>query len=140
MDFKIEGRVALVCGSSSGLGRAIAHALVEEGCRVALNARDDKRLATAVDLVRRAGRGEVAGFKADVSVPADAEALVGRLKEHFGALDILICNAGGPPAVAFRDASVEVWQSALDLNLVSTVRLCRAAVPHMRKRQWGRIV
>lgn len=140
MDLKIEGRVALVCGSSSGLGRAIAQTLAGEGCRVALNARDEQRLKTAVDLVRRGAHGEVEGFRADVSVPADAEALVQRVRDRFGSLDILICNAGGPPAVSFHDAPVEAWQAALDLNLVSTVRLCRAAVPIMRKRQWGRII
>ena len=140
MDLKIEGRVALVCGSSSGLGRAIAQTLAQEGCRVALNARDDHRLNTAVELVRGAGGGEVEGFRADVSVAEDAEALVHRVKDRFGSLDILVCNAGGPPAVSFHDAPVEAWQDALDLNLVSTVRLCRAAVPIMRKRQWGRII
>jgi len=140
MDLGIEGRVALVCGSSSGLGRAIAQALVAEGCRVALNARDDKRLQTAVALVRRAGPGEVEGFRADVSVHADAESLVHRVRDRFGSVDILVCNAGGPPAVSFHDAPVEAWQSALETNLVSAVRLCRAAVPIMKKRQWGRIV
>lgn len=140
MDLKIEGRVALVCGSSSGLGRAIAQTLAQEGCRVALNARDEKRLQTAVDAVRRGSPGEVEGFRADVSIPADAETLVQRVRDRFGSVDIMVCNAGGPPAVSFHDAPVEAWQTALDLNLVSTVRLCRAAVPIMRKRQWGRII
>ena len=140
MDLRIEGRAALVCGSSSGLGRAIAKVLAEEGCRVAVNGRDQARLDQAVELVRRTARRDVEGFRADVSVPEEAESLVREVKDRFGSLDILICNAGGPPAVSFHDAPVEAWQAALDLNLVSAVRLCRAAVPLMRKRQWGRIV
>lgn len=140
MDLRIEGRVALVCGSSSGLGRAIALTLAEEGCRVALNGRDAERLDQAVELVRRSGRGEPLGFQADVSVPADAETLVRQVQDHFGSLDILVCNAGGPPAASFQDTPVDAWQKALDLNLVSTVRLCRAAVPAMRDRRWGRVI
>ncbi len=140
MDLKIAGRAALVCGSSSGLGRAIAQVLGEEGCRVAVNGRDRARLDAAVHTVRRTARAEVDGFLADVSRPEDAERLVQQVWDRFGAVDILVCNAGGPPAVSFRDAPVEAWQSAIALNLVSTVRLCRAAVPLMRKRQWGRIV
>lgn len=140
MDLKIAGRTALVCGSSSGLGRAIAQALVEEGVRVGLNGRDDDRLTSALAAIRRTPGSEVEGFRADVSIPEQAEDLVERVRDRFGSIDILICNSGGPPAVSFRDAPVEAWKAALDLNLVSTVRLCRAAVPHMRKRQWGRII
>lgn len=140
MDLKIEGRVALVCGSSSGLGRAIAQALAEEGCRVALNGRDAGRLERAGELVRRSGRGDAKGFPADVSVPADAEALVRRVQDHFGALDILVCNAGGPKAASFEDTPADAWQKALELNLLSTVHLCRAAVPAMRGRRWGRVI
>jgi 3-oxoacyl-[acyl-carrier protein] reductase len=140
MDLRIAGRVALVCGSSSGLGRAIAHAFAEEGCRVAINGRDQPRLDRALELIGHVPRSEVEGFRADVSVPADAESLVHQVRDRFGSLDILVANAGGPPAVSFHDAPLEAWQAALELNLISTVRLCRAAVPIMRKRQWGRIV
>jgi 3-oxoacyl-[acyl-carrier protein] reductase len=140
VDLKLTGRTALVCGSSSGLGRAIAHQLAEEGCRVAVNGRDQQRLEKALAHLRRIPQAEIEGFRADVAVAAEAEDLVHRVKDRFGSVDILICNAGGPPAVPFRDAPVESWQAAIDLNLVSTIRLCRAAVPIMRKRQWGRIV
>src|SRR6185436_14837560 len=99
MDLKIAGRVALVCGSSSGLGRAIAHTLAHEGCRVALNGRHDDRLEQARKSISHNGGREVEAFRADVSVPREAEDLVNRVRDRFGSVDILICNAGGPPAV-----------------------------------------
>jgi 3-oxoacyl-[acyl-carrier protein] reductase len=140
MDLGISGRVALVCGSSAGLGRAIADALAAEGCRVAVNGRDEERLNHAVSLLRQKHTAEIEGFPADVSVPAQATELVERVRHRFGSVDILVCNAGGPPAAPFENTPPENWQAALDLNLLSTIHLCRAAVPIMRKRHWGRII
>jgi 3-oxoacyl-[acyl-carrier protein] reductase len=139
MNLNIAGRVALVTGSSTGLGFAIARGLASEGCRVALNGRDRERLERALALVRDRA-AEVEGFPADVSVPAEAEQLVERVRHRFGSVDILVCNAGGPPAASFEDLTAEHWRSALELNLLSTVHLCRAAVPLMRERQWGRVI
>jgi 3-oxoacyl-[acyl-carrier protein] reductase len=140
MDLQIAGRVALVCGSSSGLGRAIAATLVRERCRVALNGRDPKRLDAAVQALRRHAGDDVVGIPGDVSVPAEAASLVDRARHELGSVDILVCNAGGPPAAPFAETPPDAWQAALDLNLLSTIHLCRAAVPLMRKREWGRIV
>lgn len=140
MDLNIDGRVALVCGSTSGLGLAIATTFAEEGCRVAVNGRDDDRLARAVQHVATHASHDVHGFRADVSERAGAEELVHQVAKRFGSVDIMVCNAGGPPAVHFADAAAENWQDALDLNLLSTIHLCRAATPAMRRRQWGRIV
>ena len=80
------------------------------------------------------------GFSADVSVPDEATALVERVHDEWGALDILLCNAGGPAAAGIGDTSLESWRTAIDLNLMSTISLCRAAVPHMQARNWGRII
>ena len=140
MDLGISGKVALVCGSSAGLGRAIADALAAEGCRVAVNGRDEERLNHAVSLLAQRYETEIAGFRADVSVPAQAAELVDQVRHRFGSVDILICNAAGPPAAPFEATAPEAWQPALDLNLLSTIHLCRAVVPVMRKRNWGRIV
>lgn len=140
MDLGISGRVALVCGSSAGLGRAIADTLAAEGCRVAVNGRDEERLNHAVSLLRQKHTTEIEGFRADVSVPAQAGELVERVRHRFGSVDILVCNAAGPPAAPFENTPPENWQAALDLNLLSTIHLCRAAVPIMRKRHWGRII
>jgi 3-oxoacyl-[acyl-carrier protein] reductase len=123
MDLGLSKRVALVCGSTRGIGRAVAKTLAHEGAIVAIN-----------------GRDATAPFPADVSVPAEAERLVRDVAKQFGRLDILFCNAGGPPAAPFKDQPAEAWQRAIELNLLSTINLCRAAVPIMRKAQWGRII
>ncbi len=140
MDLGIAGRVALVCGSSAGLGRAIADALAAEGCRVAVNGRDEERLNHAVALLAQRHDTEIAGFRADVSLPVQAVDLVDQVRDRFGAVDILVCNAAGPPAAPFEATPPDQWQAALDLNLLSTMHLCRAALPLMRQRRWGRIV
>jgi len=123
MNLGLKGRVALVCGGTRGIGRAVATMLTEEGAQVAIN-----------------GRGPNAPFPADVSVPAEAERLVHDVAKKFGRLDVLFCNAGGPPAASFKDQPVDAWQKAIDLNLLSTVHLARAAVPIMSKAKWGRII
>ncbi len=140
MDLKLQGRVALVGGSTSGLGLAIATALAEEGCRVALNGRDDARLRHALERLRARATEEVDGFTADVAAPGEPQRLVEAVLHRFGSVDILVCNAGGPPAVDVEGATTESWQAALDLNLLSTVHLARAVVPHMKSREWGRII
>ncbi len=140
MNFDIENKVALVCGSTSGLGYAIANTLAEERCKVVLNGRDETRLARAVERVKATVASDVVGVPADVSVPEQAIALVERTVAKFGSIDILLCNAGGPAAAPFADTKPESWQAALDLNLLSTISLCRAAVPHMLENKWGRIV
>jgi len=118
----LSGRAALVCGSTRGIGRAVAKALADEGADVAINGRSN------------------APFPADVSVPEQAVGLVHRVAKEFGRLDVLFCNAGGPPAAPFKDQPAEAWQRALELNLLSTINLARAAVPIMQKAQWGRII
>lgn len=135
MNLNIDGRVALVAGSTKGLGLAIASSLVEEGCKVVVNGRDDTRFRRALEET-----GAVTAHKADVSVPGEATSLVETVQNELGALDILVCNAGGPVATSFGEAEQDNWQTALDLNLLSTISLCRAAVPLMKERNWGRIV
>ena len=122
MNLGLQGRVALVCGSTRGIGRAVATALADEGAKVAINGRSN------------------APFTADVSVSEQAIGLVERVAEEFGRLDILFCNAGGPPAAAFKDQPADAWQRALELNLLSTINLARTAVPIMQKARWGRII
>ncbi|HUC39187.1 MAG TPA: SDR family NAD(P)-dependent oxidoreductase, partial [Gemmatimonadales bacterium] len=124
MDLGLRGRVALVCGGTRGLGRAVANILTEEGAQVAVNGRDAK----------------TAPFPADVTVPAQAEKLVQDVARKFGRLDIIFCNAGGPPAAAFKELPADAWQKAIELNLLSTIHLARAAVPIMSTAKWGRII
>lgn len=124
MNLGLKGRVALVCGGTRGIGRAVANLLTEEGAQVAVNGRDPK----------------TAPFPADVTVPAQAEKLVQDVATKFARLDVLFCNAGGPPAASFKDQPADAWKKAIELNLLSTVHLTRAAVPIMTRAQWGRII
>lgn len=138
MDLGLRDRVALVCGGSTGLGQAIAEQLLAEGASVALNGRDPAKLARTVAAL--AARGRVQGFPGDVASLDGATALVAQVHAVLGGPDILLCNSGGPPAGAFEAHDAAAWQGALDASLLSTVHLCRAAVPHMRARRWGRIL
>ncbi|MEX2275327.1 MAG: SDR family oxidoreductase [Actinomycetota bacterium] len=136
MDLGIDGKVALVTGSSKGLGRASAASLSREGANVVLCARDGAELARA----EHAMAGEALSIVADVTDPAAPQRLAEAAVARFGGLDILVANAGGPPparALEFDDAAL---QAALEANLLTSIRLVRAAVPHMRRAGWGRIV
>jgi 3-oxoacyl-[acyl-carrier protein] reductase len=134
----IEGRVALVTASSQGLGRASAEALGAEGARVMVNARGAAALDATVDELRAAGVG-VHGIVADVTEPDVPERLVTATVERFGQIDIVVANAGGPPAGRALDVDDDAVRRAVEANLLSAVRLVRAAVPDMRTRAWGRI-
>jgi 3-oxoacyl-[acyl-carrier protein] reductase len=140
MDLGLVGRVALVCGSTQGLGRAVAKALAQEGARVGVNGRHEDAVARAAAQLGAETRQTVVPFAADVAEPAAAEAVVARVHHELGRLDVLFCNAGGPPAAPFSDQTAETFQRAIELNLLSTVHLARAAVPLMRKLEWGRII
>jgi len=140
MELGLRGRVALVCGSTKGLGRAVAKALAQEGARVALNGRHQDSVTQAAGQLEAETGRTVVPLVADVGVPDQAEQLVARAAKELGRLDILFCNASGPPAAAFKDQPREAWHRVLEINLLSMVHLARAAVPIMRKLQWGRIV
>lgn len=156
MDLGLTKRTALVTGASSGLGLACAQALAAEGVEVVLASRSPERLERAVATITKSTAGSAAGLaagstdgtaagsaswiEADVSDPDAALALVEAATERLGHLDILICNAGGPPAGDFASTDLSAYEPALRLNLLSTVALCTAAVPAMQAQKWGRIV
>ncbi len=133
MDLQLKDKTALVAGSSRGLGFATASTLANEGCRVAINGRDKARLDEAVKTIKKAGGNKVIGLTGDVADPDAAEKLVNGTVEGFGGLDILITNAGGPPGGPFDSFSEQDWQNAIDLSLMSHVRLIKAALPYLRK-------
>ena len=134
MDLGLRGRRALVMGGSSGLGKAIAEALIAEGVRVAICARGAERLAaTAAQLGAEA-------IVADVSVPGAAATLVAEAENRLGPLDILVVNTGGPPAGQFADFPEAAWRTAFEALWMSSVGAMYAALPGMRARRWGRIV
>ncbi|GIW42683.1 MAG: short-chain dehydrogenase [Candidatus Binatia bacterium] len=141
MDLGIRGRVAVVTGSSAGIGRAIALAFAREGVRVVLSARGRERLErTREELL--AGGHEVEAVPADVATREGAEAVVGRAVERWGRLDILVNNAGGGTGgrAGFLALEDEDWRRAWEQNLMSAVWCSRSAIPHMQKQRWGRIV
>ena len=138
MELGIDGRAALVCGASRGLGRATAEALVSEGVQVMCCARDGDRLAETVGELARGG-GRVEQIAADIAEPDAPDAAVAATLAAFGRLDIVVANAGGPPAGRALEVDDDAIRAAVEANFLSAVRLVRAAVPDMRARSWGRI-
>ena len=138
MDLGIEGKVALVTASSRGLGRATAEALAAEGARVMVTSRTEESLTQLVASIGATG-AEVASTVADITEPDAPARLVDATVEAFGALDIVVANAGGPPPGRAIDQSDEALEAAINANLLTSVRLVREALPHMRVAGWGRI-
>jgi 3-oxoacyl-[acyl-carrier protein] reductase len=137
----LEGKIAIVTGSSRGLGFASATALVSEGCRVTICARDERRLMEAAAELRRiSGDDRVLTVAGDLSVPDGMERLIERTVETFGGLDILINNMGLARGTTIVETSDEVWQEAIDQTLFPAIRASRLAVPQMRRRGGGAIV
>lgn len=140
MDLGLRGKVAAVAAASQGLGKAIAQELAGEGVRVSVCARREGVLRAAEDDLRRSTRGDVYGVVADVAKEQDAHRFIDATVRHFGGLDILVLNAGGPPAGAFDALTDADWSAAHDLTLMSAVRLVRRSIAPMRSRGGGRIV
>jgi len=140
MDLGLKGRTALVCGSSQGLGRAIAEALAAEGAHVAINGRSAEKLEGARAEIARATGTRVVAAAGDLTDPAGVEAVVATARAALGRIDILVTNTGGPPSGPFENHSAEVWRKAIAQNLESVVNLVRAVLPEMKERRWGRIV
>lgn len=138
MELGLRGRVAVVAASSKGLGRASAEALAAEGAKVVLCARRRQSLDEAVATIEAAG-GEAHAVVADITETAAPGRLVAAAVERFGRLDVVVGNAGGPPPGRALDVDDEALGSAVNGNLLSSVRLVRAAVPHLRTVGWGRI-
>ena len=140
MEFGLTDKIAVVGASSKGLGRAIALGLAQEGAKVTICARNSDALdATAADIRRQTG-SEVLAVPTDVSQPAQVDALINAAISRFGGIDILVNNAGGPRAGRFAELAAEDYQIAVQLNLMSTINLCRAVVPVMQARGGGRII
>lgn len=140
MDLGLKGKVVLVSGGSMGLGKAVALEMGREGARVAIGSLDDAYLAAAAGEVREKTGAEVIAVPADVSDPGQAKGFVRKALEHFGTVDILINNAGGPPSVGFLDIDDKLWEYGFRLNLLSTIVMTREAVPVMKEKKWGRII
>jgi 3-oxoacyl-[acyl-carrier protein] reductase len=134
MDLALRGRTAIVCGASAGMGLAIAESLVAEGANVAMFARRRDVLE------READRLGALAVRGDVTTPRDLERLVEKTLEAFQGIDILINNSGGPPRGAALGLGPEAYESAVELLLLSVVRLTNLCLPHIEKGGHGRIV
>lgn len=139
MDLGITGRVAVVTGGSQGIGREIALLLASEGADLAIAARRADRLESTAAELRALGRRVVA-VAADVATPDGPATIAGAALDAFGHVDILVNNAGKGFNKPLGELTDDDWYESLDLNLMSAVRMCRALVPQMRDRGWGRIV
>jgi 3-oxoacyl-[acyl-carrier protein] reductase len=141
MDLGLAGCVAIVSGSSSGMGRAAALSLAREGCNVTLFARRQELLDEAVAEIQALGSGaQACAVAGDSTDPEALRAAVDGTLERFGKIDIVVNNTGGPPAGGFEDFDDDGWRAAWELTLMSTLRLTRLALPELRKSGRGRVV
>jgi 3-oxoacyl-[acyl-carrier protein] reductase len=140
MDFGLKDKVALVAASSQGLGRAVAEELAAEGASLVLCARDSQMLDQAAAAIAERSDTRVLAVPADVTVIDDIKRVVDAGIERFGRIDILVTNAGGPPAGRFEQLTREQWEQAIRLTLLSAVELTRQVLPGMKERRWGRIL
>jgi 3-oxoacyl-[acyl-carrier protein] reductase len=140
MDLGLEGKVALVGGSSKGIGRAVALALAREGCAVAICARNSTSLADTAQTIRQQTGAQVLSLVCDMARHDDIKRLVAETVKTFGRLDIVVNNAGGPPTGTFDDLDEAEWDQAINQNLLSAVRTIREALPYLRRSGSGRII
>jgi 3-oxoacyl-[acyl-carrier protein] reductase len=140
MDLGIAGKVAVVAAASRGLGRAIAHELAREGAILVICARGRELLERARDEIAAATGADIRAVVADVCELRGVDAVASEALLHHGHVDILVTNAGGPPAGTFESHSWDAWHRAVDLTLRSVVEMTRAVLPGMKERRWGRII
>ena len=134
------GKVAVVTGSSKGIGYAIAEALVRAGASVTVSARHAEELSGAAARLNALGKGRASGVPCDVRSPEAVAGLIGRTVAEFGGLDILVNNAGVGHFVPVADLSIERWRQTIETNLSGAFYCCREAIPHLRRRGGGWII
>jgi len=133
MDLQLRNKVALVTGASRGLGYATARGLALEGCNVAINSRNPTTLSNAGDKLAAETGVNVITLPGDVTDPETPERLIASTVAALGGLDLLVTNSGGPPSGEFEKIDDEIWELAINLSLMSHVRLIRAALPYLIK-------
>jgi 3-oxoacyl-[acyl-carrier protein] reductase len=140
MDFGLTERVAILTGASKGLGKAIAIGLAREGANVAICARSKESLTDTAKLIEEKYRVTALPIAADLRNAQDLERVVDATVSKFNRINILLNNAGGPPPKSFEESTREDWEEAIALNFLAGVRLIQLVLPHMKVRQWGRII
>lgn len=140
MDLGLRGKTALVAASSQGLGFAVAKELATEGASLILCSRNEESLRKAGDSIRKETGVKIIGVVANLLLPADVERVVAQGLTHFGKIDILVTNIGGPPAGKFEDLDRKLWEDATQSLLTSVLDLTRLVLPGMKEHKWGRIL
>jgi 3-oxoacyl-[acyl-carrier protein] reductase len=138
VDLGIDGRVAIVTAASRGLGRASAAALAAEGVSVVVSARGEEQLAATAQDLRDSG-ATVLAVPGDMADPVTPGRLVEAAVEHFGRVDIVVANAGGPPPGRALEVDDDAIRAAIETNQLASIRLARCAVPYMKALAWGRV-
>ncbi len=133
MDLGLKDKRAFVAGASRGLAYATALQLAREGCKVVINGRDEANAKAAAEKIAKETDSPISSVAGDVSDPALPQKLIDQAVKFLGGLDVLVTNAGGPPAGAFDSFDEATWEKAVNLSFMSHVRLIRAALPHLRK-------
>ncbi len=140
MELGLKGKVALVTASSKGIGLGTAKVLAGEGMKVAISSRDAANLRKASEQVRAATGAEVLAVPADMTSRDDLEGLVEAVTKRLGGVDVLVYNTGPPKPGTFGELTYADWEDATKLLLLSAVTLTQAVVPHMKSKQWGRLI
>jgi 3-oxoacyl-[acyl-carrier protein] reductase len=140
MDLGLKGKRAIVMAASRGLGYASALGLAREGCHLIICSRDQQKIDAAADAIRRETGARVKALAADVSSASEAKRLVDAAVSEYGGLEIVVHNAGGPPAGETLAMTEEQWQKAFEQNLLSFTRIVGAAAPEMKKAGYGRVL
>jgi len=140
MDLGLTDKVALVCGSSRGLGKATARSLAQEGASVVLCSSNPANLQKAKEDIQQVSSAEVTAIAANLSDPEDVGRLIGVLFNRHDRIDVLVNNTGGPPPGKFEELSIDHWQAAYDAMFISAVMLTKSVLPGMKSQGWGRIL
>jgi 3-oxoacyl-[acyl-carrier protein] reductase len=140
MDLGLKGKVALVSGGSQGLGKAVAKEFSAEGARVSICGLNDGYLFPAAEEIKDETGGEVVAFPADLTKARNAREFVQKSVAHYGTVDILFNNSGGPPSLPLDQIDDDLWQFGFQLNLMSTIAMTTEVIPIMKQKRWGRII
>lgn len=140
LDLGIKNRVAIVTGSSQGIGKAIAYGLAKEGTHVLICARNEKKLQTTAREIEQLTKTKILTVQADLKNKKSIKNLVEKTVETFGNVDILVNNTGGPSPKLFLETSEKEWQETVDLLMKSVINCCYEVIPYMKKQKCGRII
>src|SRR5436305_11038638 len=140
METGLKGRVVLVTGASQGIARAAAEIFANEGAKLAICARTEKTIREAERELQAKHAGDVLAEVVDVTDATGVERFVAKVAERFGAVDVCVANAGGPPAKNFLSTTMDEWRKATEMSFLSVVSLARAVIPHMQRKCWGRFI